>query len=126
MKDLKHLFDVLEKVLPDLTNQEPPNIPVFQGQFQPGPNMVQLQQLLVKLIDDGYSSVGPSVVTEPAQSCLASNEQEEVVQVADEIDLNRPICTAVVWTTMLNMHSLSVNVLVRNTFTLQTETILIV
>jgi hypothetical protein len=47
----------------------------------------------VKLIHDGYSSVGPFVATKPAQSCFASNEQEEDVQAADEIDLKRPICT---------------------------------
>ncbi|KAH8701500.1 hypothetical protein BGW36DRAFT_423814 [Talaromyces proteolyticus] len=46
-----------------------------------------------KLIDREYSSVGPAVATEPAQSRCAGNEQEENVQAADESDLKSPICT---------------------------------
>jgi UDP-N-acetylmuramoylalanine-D-glutamate ligase len=59
--------------------------------------MVRLKQLLVKLTRDERASGELSVATKPAQSCqpcLASNEQEEGVQVADEIDLNSPICTS--------------------------------
>lgn len=93
VKDLKHLFGVfLENVL-DLANQEPPNTPVSQDQFPAAPDMIRLKQLLMKLISDECASVGPFATTNPAQSGLANNEQEEVVQAADEIDLNRPICT---------------------------------
>ncbi|KAI3092915.1 hypothetical protein CBS147333_10170 [Penicillium roqueforti] len=93
LDDLKHLFGVfLEKAMLDLTNQEPPNTPASQDQSLAAPDMIRLKQLLVKLASDEGASVGP-FVTNPAQSGLASNEQEEVVQVADEIDLNRPICT---------------------------------
>lgn len=94
LKDLKHLFGVfLEKALLDLTNEGPPNTPVCQGQSPADLNVVRLKQLLVKLTSDECASVEPFVTTNPAQSCLANNEQEEVVQVADEFDLNRPICT---------------------------------
>lgn len=48
---------------------------------------------LEELIDDGHSSVGPAVATEPAQSRCAGNEPEENVQAAGEIDLKSPICT---------------------------------
>ncbi|KAJ6136910.1 hypothetical protein N7497_012162 [Penicillium chrysogenum] len=93
VKDLKNLFGVfLEKVF-DLANQEPPNTPVSQDQSPAAPDMIRLKQLLVKLTSDEYASVEPFVTTNPAQSGLANNEQEEVVQVADEFDLNRPICT---------------------------------
>ncbi|KAJ6004567.1 ATPase AAA-type core [Penicillium canescens] len=92
-KDLKQLFDVLEKVLSDLSNREPPNTPVFQQHSQPGPDMVQLKQLLAKLIHDGYPSVETIEATKPAQSCVASNEQEENAQVAEAIDLESPIST---------------------------------
>ncbi|GLI81852.1 hypothetical protein PoHVEF18_010244 [Penicillium ochrochloron] len=57
------------------------------------PDLIRLKQLLVKLTSDECVSVGLPATTNPAQSGLAHNEQEEVVQVADEIDLNRPICT---------------------------------
>ncbi|KAJ6020105.1 hypothetical protein N7522_000180 [Penicillium canescens] len=93
VKDLKHLFGVfLENVL-DLANQEPPNGPVSQDQSPAAPDMIRLKQLLVKLTSDEGASVGPFVTTNPAQSGLANNEQEEVVEAADEIDLYRPICT---------------------------------
>lgn len=93
LNDLKHLFGVfLEKALLDLTNQEPPNTPVSQDQSPLGLDMVRLKQLLVKLTRDERASVGPFVTTNPAQPCLADNEQEGV-QVADEIDLKNPICT---------------------------------
>lgn len=49
-EDLKHLFEVLEKVLFGLTNREPPNTRVFQHRSPPGPDMVQLKQLLMTLI----------------------------------------------------------------------------
>jgi hypothetical protein len=94
LDDLKHLFGVfLEKALLDFTDQEPPSTPVSQDQSPAGLDMVRLKQLLVKLTSDECASVGPFVTTNPAQSGLANNEQEEVVQVADETDLNRPICT---------------------------------
>ncbi|OQD67117.1 hypothetical protein PENDEC_c046G00242 [Penicillium decumbens] len=70
VKDLKQLYKVLEKVLLNLANTEIANAPVFQDHSQPGPDVVLLKQLLVKLTD-------------------ASNEQEENV----EIDLKIPICT---------------------------------
>lgn len=93
LKDLKHLFGVfLEKTLLDLTNKEPPNTPVSQGHFPPGPNMIRLKQLLVKLTCDECASAELFVATEPAQSCPASNKQEGV-RVTDEIDLDSPICT---------------------------------
>lgn len=69
-KNLNHLFDVLAKMLPDLTNREPPNTPILQEHPQPGPDMVHLKQLLVKLTD-------------------ASKEQEGNI----EFDLEIPICT---------------------------------
>jgi hypothetical protein len=94
LNDLKHLFGVfLEKAMLDLTNQEPPNTPVSQDQSLAAPDMIRLKQLLVKLTSDECAPVGPFVTTYPAQSGLANNEQEEVVQLAHEIDLNRPICT---------------------------------
>ncbi|KAJ5120822.1 uncharacterized protein N7515_010210 [Penicillium bovifimosum] len=80
VKHLKHLFDVLSKVLPDLTNRGPTNTHVFQEHHQPGPGMVQLKQLLVKLIDDGYSSFGHFVATKPAQFYLADNQLGEDAQ----------------------------------------------
>jgi hypothetical protein len=70
LEDLKQLYEVLEKVLLNLANTQTANAPVFQDHSQPGPDVVHLKQLLVKLTD-------------------ASNEQEENV----EIDLEIPICT---------------------------------
>jgi hypothetical protein len=96
VEDLKHLFDVLEKVLFGLTNRDPPNTPVFQAHSPPGPDMVQLKQLLEKVIRKGYSSAEPPVAnepSEPSQSCFSSNEQAEKVQAADGLDLESPICT---------------------------------
>jgi hypothetical protein len=96
VEDLKHLFDALERVLPGLTNQDPPNTPVFQDQSQPGPDIVQLKQLLVKVIRKGYSSTEPPVANEPSELsrvCFSSNEQAEKVQAADGLDLESPICT---------------------------------
>ena len=96
VEDLKHLFDVLEKVLFDLTNRDPPNTPVFQDHSPPGPDMVQLKQLLENVIRKGYSSAEPPVAnepSEPSQSCFSSNEQAEKVQAADGLDLESPICT---------------------------------
>ncbi|PYH92245.1 hypothetical protein BO71DRAFT_411173 [Aspergillus ellipticus CBS 707.79] len=52
VKDLRHLFDVLEKVLADL--KAPPNTPVFQGNPQQEPDMVKLGQLLKKFNRDRY------------------------------------------------------------------------
>ena len=78
VKDLKHLFDVfLEKVF-DLANQEPPNTPVSQDQSPAAPDMIRLKQLLVKFTSDECASVGPFAATDPAQSGLANNKQEEV------------------------------------------------
>lgn len=93
VKDLKHLFDVLERVLPDLTNREPPNTPIFQDQSPPGPDMVRLKQLLVKLTHDEYSSVELSMAAKPAQSCSAGNDHEKDVHIPCGIDLKHPICT---------------------------------
>ncbi|KAJ6039290.1 uncharacterized protein N7446_014038 [Penicillium canescens] len=93
VEDLKYLF---ESVLLSLTNREPPNTPVFQDHSQPGPDMVQLKQLLVKVIRKGYSSAEPPVAnepSEPSQPCFSSDEQAENAQAADEIDLEIPICT---------------------------------
>ncbi|KAK9847085.1 AAA+ ATPase domain [Penicillium brevicompactum] len=93
VEDLKHLF---ESVLLSLTNREPPNTPVFQDHSQPGPDMVQLKQLLVKVIREGYSSAEPPVANkppEPSQPCFSSDEQAENAQTANEIDLEIPICT---------------------------------
>ncbi|CAG7995208.1 unnamed protein product [Penicillium salamii] len=87
VEDLKHLFDVLEKVLFNLTNREPPNTPVFQNHSKPGPDMVQLKQLLEKVIRKGYASA------EPSQSPFSSNEQAEKAQAEDGLDLGSPICT---------------------------------
>jgi hypothetical protein len=184
VEDLKHLFDVLEKVLFD---REPPNTHVFQDHSQPGPDMVQLKQLLVDVIRKGYPLAEPPVSNKPSgpsQSCFSSDEQAEKVQTADGLDLESPICTtpddfksfekwasksqfktvmetyeppathpstfqiagtglagtkkhvntrlpsqrrlAMTWTTTLSMHSLSVNVLVHNTFACRTENLLIV
>lgn len=93
MEDPKHLFEVLKKVLSDLTNREPPNTPVYQLDSQPGPDMVQLKQLLLKLIRDGYPSVETIQATKPAQPCSNNNEQKENVRAADAIVLESPIST---------------------------------
>ena len=85
LKDLNHLFDVLGRVLPSLTYQGPPNTPVSKDHSQPGPDMVQLKQLLVQLIHD--ASVRSILATG------TSNWQEGDVQAADEVDLNQLICT---------------------------------
>ncbi|KAL6228868.1 hypothetical protein BDW75DRAFT_246251 [Aspergillus navahoensis] len=66
--------------------------PVFQKHSQPGSDLSELKQLLVKLIRDEYSSTRPVIATKPNQSS-ASNEQEENVQAADEGDISGPICT---------------------------------
>lgn len=90
---LKHLFGVvLEKMLLDPTNREPPNTPVSQDQSPSGLDMVQLKQLLVKLTHDETSLAELSVAIKPAQSCSASNEQESVPG-PDGFDLKNPICT---------------------------------
>lgn len=91
LKDLIHLFAAfLENAMLDHIDQEPPNTPVSQDQSPPGPDVVRLKQLLVKLTRDEFVSAELSVATKPAQ---ASNKQEEGVQVADQTDLNSPICT---------------------------------
>ncbi|KAJ5230999.1 hypothetical protein N7489_011707 [Penicillium chrysogenum] len=75
VKDLKHLFD---------------------DHSQPGLDMVQLNQLLVKVIRKGYSSAESPLTnepSEPSQSCFSSNEQAEKVQTADGLDPESPICT---------------------------------
>ncbi|KAJ5971791.1 uncharacterized protein N7479_001709 [Penicillium vulpinum] len=82
VEDLKHLF---ESVLLSLTNREPPNTPVFQDHSQSGPDMVQLKQLLVKVIRKGYSSAELPVAnepSEPSQPCFSSDEQAENAQAA--------------------------------------------
>ncbi|CAG8147897.1 unnamed protein product, partial [Penicillium nalgiovense] len=87
VKYLKHLFGVfLEKALLDLTNEELPNTPVIQDQSPPGPDVVRLKQLLE------CASAELSMATEPAQSCSASNEQENFPG-PDGFDLKHPICT---------------------------------
>lgn len=93
MKDVKHFFAVFLEKMSDLANQEPPNTPVSWDQSPAAPDMIRLKQLLVKLTSDECASVGPFAATDPAQSGLANNEQEEVAQAVDEIDLNRSICT---------------------------------
>ena len=93
VKDLQHLFGVfLEKALLDLTNQEPPNTPASQDQSPPGPDMVRLKQLLVKIARDQCASAELSVATKPTQSCSASNGQENIPG-PDGFDLKHPICT---------------------------------
>lgn len=93
MEDLKHLFGVfLEKALLDLTNKGPPNTPVCQDQSPADLNVVRLKQLLVKLTRNSYPSVETIEATQPAQSCFASNEQDENAQ-AVEVDLESPIST---------------------------------
>jgi hypothetical protein len=93
VKDLKHLLGVVfEKVLLDSTNREPPSTPVSQDRSTSGLDMVQLKQLLVKLTLDECASAELSLATKPARPCSASNKQE-VVQVADGLDLDSPICT---------------------------------
>ena len=85
VKDLKHLFGVfLEKVL-HLTDQQPPNTPVSKDKSPLSPDVVG--QLLE------CASAELASATEPAQSCSASNEQEEAVQVAEGIDIKHTICT---------------------------------
>lgn len=93
VKDLKYLFDVLERVLPDLTNREPPNSPVFHGNFQADPDMAQLKLLMGKLTYGGCASAELSMAAKSSQSCPASNEQEDGTPVADESDLKHPIST---------------------------------
>lgn len=90
VEDLKHLF---ENVMHDITHRETPNTLIFQEHSQPGPDMAQLRQLLVKVICNEYSSPRPSVTTKSDQSCSASNGQAEDVHVADHSGLQRPICT---------------------------------
>ncbi|KAJ5655018.1 ATPaseAAA-typecore [Penicillium lividum] len=83
-KSLKHL---LKKVLSDVT--EPPNCPVFQKSYQPGPDAIELQRLLAQLIRNKQ----PLVAAESVQSCSASNEQDVIPPVIDDADLSPPICT---------------------------------
>ncbi|KAJ5537503.1 hypothetical protein N7494_006982 [Penicillium frequentans] len=87
VKDLKHLFDVLEKVLADL--KAPPNTPVFQENSQPEPDMVQLGQLLKKFNRDRHY---PEVVVSSLH-CSVSNEQDIIDPVADDADHCPVICT---------------------------------
>ncbi|KAJ5115522.1 hypothetical protein NUU61_001281 [Penicillium alfredii] len=94
LNDLKHLFGVfLEKALLEPTSQVPPNTPVSQHHSQPGPDMAQLKQLLVKLVHDRYPSVETIEATRPAQSCFVSNEQQGNSEAAEAIDLESPIRT---------------------------------
>ena len=96
LNDLKHLFDVfLEKALLDLTSEDPPNTPVFRDQSPAGLDVVRLKQLLVKLIRDSYPSVETIKATQPAQSCFASNEEDENAQATQAVgvDLESPIST---------------------------------
>ncbi|KAJ5569410.1 uncharacterized protein N7459_008840 [Penicillium hispanicum] len=79
-ENLKHLFHVLKKVLSDLTYREPPNTPVTLDQCPPGPDVVQLKQLLE------YALVELSQTAEPSQSCFHGNKQAEKVQVTDALD----------------------------------------
>ncbi|CAG7985873.1 unnamed protein product [Penicillium salamii] len=134
--------EFLENALLDLTDQEPPNTPISQDQPPPGLDMVRLKQLLVKLPRGEFASVQHSVATEPAQSCFSGKEQAEhqaadgydlespISTTADDFksfgkwasksQFKTPANTrlpsqqtlAMTWTTMLSMHSLSVNVLV--------------
>jgi hypothetical protein len=56
--------------------------------------MVQLKQLLVKVIRKGYSSAEPPLANEPSkpsQSYFSSNKQAEKVRAAD--NLESPIYT---------------------------------
>ncbi|QQK42945.1 AAA+ ATPase domain [Penicillium digitatum] len=79
-KDPKHLFGVLKKVLFDLTNRNPPNTPVFQDHSQPGPDIVQLKQLLEKVIRKRhYSAEPPKTVVETWDKYLeiAAESKEE-------------------------------------------------
>ncbi|KAJ5971792.1 uncharacterized protein N7479_001710 [Penicillium vulpinum] len=55
---------------------------------QPGPDMVQLKQV-VKIVRKGYSLSEPPVVNEPSgpsQSCFSSDERTENAQAVDEND----------------------------------------
>lgn len=56
VKDLKHLFGVLEQVLHGNINEEPPNTPVVQNHSQLGADILKLKQLLVKVIRDRSES----------------------------------------------------------------------
>ena len=87
MEILKLLFNVLGKVLPDL--KEPPSTPVFPENPQPGPDLVQLGQLLQKFNRDRHF---PAAVV-PTLCCSVSNEQSVINAVADDTDLGSPICT---------------------------------
>lgn len=87
VKDLKHLFDVLGKVLADV--KAPPNTPVFQENSQPKPDMVQLGQLLKKFNRDRHY---PEVVVSSLR-CSVSNEQDMVDPVVDDADRSPVICT---------------------------------
>ncbi|KAJ6019838.1 hypothetical protein N7522_000546 [Penicillium canescens] len=94
VEDLQHLFGVfLETALLELTSGEPPNTPVSQDQSPYGPDMVRLKKLLVKLTRDECASAELSVAAKPTQACLASSEKKEGVRVANETDLDSPICT---------------------------------
>lgn len=87
VKDLKHLSNVLEKVLYDL--KAPPNTPVFQENPQPGPDMVQLEQLLKKFNCGRHC---PELVA-PSLHCPVSNQQDVIDPVADDADHSPVICT---------------------------------
>ncbi|KAJ5654994.1 ATPaseAAA-typecore [Penicillium lividum] len=87
VKDLKHLFNVLEKVLYDL--KAPPSTPVFQENPQPGPDMVQLEQLLKKFNCGRHC---PELVA-PSLHCPVSNEQDVIDPVADDAEHSPVICT---------------------------------
>lgn len=93
VRDLKHLFGVfLQKTLLDLPIQKPPNTPISQDQPPPGPDMVRLKQLLVKLTRDERAPAEHSVAVKHVQSCPASDKQEGV-QVANGVDFDSSICT---------------------------------
>jgi hypothetical protein len=62
------------------TWKEPLNTPVFQDNCQPGSDKLKLKQLPVKLLSDRSSLVELSVASNPAQSCIASNEQDLLLE----------------------------------------------
>ncbi|KAJ5713146.1 ATPase AAA-type core [Penicillium malachiteum] len=83
-KDLKKL---LEKVLSKF--EDPPNSPVYQENYQLGPDAFELQILLAQFIRGKQS---PTVAGH-TQSCSDNSGQGSATPLIGEVDLSPPICT---------------------------------
>ncbi|KAJ5100784.1 ATPase AAA-type core [Penicillium angulare] len=84
LKDLKKL---LESLLSEF--KDPPNSPIYQENYQPGPDAIELQILLAQFIRDKQSST----VAENTKSRSDGSEQESATPLIGEADPSPPICT---------------------------------